>query len=179
MANHDQGCECVICAGGSYEELYKNIRDHISREGHAVIGIEDSDPSFAYTIGEYEINAPELLIFGLSGPNSTMILNHIVAVRRRRPEGQTFRHGERVNLGGKYPPIIMDATIRAATDYAIQACEYYKIPPELLRVQLVVAPDTNGRYPWESGCKAPYANIPTIWRPTLISPRSGGPRCND
>jgi hypothetical protein len=74
--------------------------------------------------------------------------------------GSAFADGELVKLGGKYPFKIIDADQRAHDEYTIQAGQYHDT--EDYRVQQVLIPDRNGRYPDDPECQQPYATVPVL-----------------
>jgi hypothetical protein len=68
--------------------------------------------------------------------------------------GRPFDHGEIVDLGGKFPVLVFDANEDALRDYTIQATEFFQTSD--YTVQQVVAPDTNGRFPYDPLCLPDY-----------------------
>ena len=142
------------------ERVGENVENDIRRCGRSVLCIvaEADARSFAYTIGNWLRGLPELLIIGtIKGA----LLNNLSQKLIER--GAAFEEGELVNLGGKFPVKIVTADQRAQRDYTIQAGQYHG--HEHYRVQQVLMPDRNGRFPDDPECQRPYSTLPVLRRP--------------
>ena len=142
------------------ERVGENVENDIRRCGRSVLCIvaEADARSFAYTIGNWIVGLPELLIIGTA---KGALLNDLSQMMIAR--GAAFADGELVNLGGKYPAKIIDADQRAQAGYTIQAGQYHG--HEHYRVQQVLMPDRNGRFPDDPECQRPYSTLPVLRRP--------------
>jgi hypothetical protein len=78
---------CVICDGGSFEELLSDQFVRIALEGCVMVAV-DSTPEWAYTIGlAHSFDHPELVVTGLPSASA----NHVLAaVVDRVREGERF-----------------------------------------------------------------------------------------
>jgi hypothetical protein len=65
-----------------------------------------------------------------------------------------------VEIGGKFPPKIIDASSFVKQFYTIQAGQFYGT--EDYSVQQVVFSDKSGKYPGDPDCEEPYASIPVF-----------------
>jgi hypothetical protein len=142
-------------------KLQHLIGNDIRRNGRSVlcIGAEDGSPAFAYTIGNAIEDLPELLMIG--GVCDSCAVNALDDLSQTMIErGSAFADGELVSLGAKYPVKIIDADQRARDEYTIQAGQYHDT--EDYRVQQVLIPDRNGRYPDDPECQRPYATVPVL-----------------
>jgi|SRR5262245_18014098 len=140
-----------------YRKLQKGIADDVRRERRSVLCIpgEEDSPSFAYTIGNWLLGLPELLIIGTTKGYLLNILSE-----KQIERGAAFEEGELVNLGGKFPVKIVTADQRAHREYTMQAGQY--LGTEDYVVQQVLACDRNGRLPDEPGCQPPYSMLPVL-----------------
>jgi len=146
--------------------MLAKVAEDIHRVGHSVMGIfpdkEEKKPGFFYTVGRHQKNLPELLmVVNLAGPQGMDILN---ALSRAQP----FTHGQLVDLGGKYPVLIIDATKPIVQkEYTRMVNAFYNTHD--YQVQQVLLPDPNGRFP-PDGLK-PYRDQPILgempWTPQL------------
>jgi len=69
-------------------------------------------------------------------------------------QNRPFVGGEKVDLGGKFPLMILDAGEEARQKYTIQVGQF--IGSDGYKVQQVVAPDPNGRFPDDPLCLPNY-----------------------
>lgn len=109
----------------------------------------DEGPAFAYTIGMFGLNHPELLIFDLSPETTLDVLNE---VGQRVLEGESFFPGMTIEIDGWDREIIVE-DVPNPGDIVLVANDYYRRPPEVSVpvIQLTYA-DDEGRYPWEPDC---------------------------
>jgi hypothetical protein len=139
------------------EAMMENIHKNIERHGHCIVGVPDDLRPFSYTVGNHDLELPELLFIDLtySESNATTILNRLAHIMRNERRA-AFRHGELVSLGGKFPLKIVDAGAAAKQEFTLFAGVYYGT--QLYRVQQVVLCDQEGRFPGDPKCEEPYAS---------------------
>jgi Domain of unknown function (DUF4262) len=148
-------------------QMWEEVSRGIEQNGRFIIQVfpraesgSKYDPindSFAYTIGNWTPRGlPELLLVGVSlGGHLAGVLNDLSEKMIARE--CAFADGELVNLGGKCPVCIIEASDSVKEKYTIQATTYqFGLN---YRVMQVVAPDRNGRFPWEEGCQEPYKSV--------------------
>jgi hypothetical protein len=140
-------------AKGSREVLC--VAPEVEATGEDAVG-------FSYTVGNSAHKLPEFLIIGYGGDRAAGLLHRLsdILIERARP----FFCGERVNLGGKFPVMILDAGEEARQKYTIQAGGF--IGSDDYKVQQVVAPDPNGRFPDDPLCLPGYS-VPLLRDNTL------------
>ena len=158
---HDDECDRPICTGEfDPTEFYSRITDIIEEHEQyiqAVLG-EVTRLAFGYTIGNTERGLPELLPVGnFSHSDLGFLLNGLGETMRKR--GRPFDNGEVVSYGGKRPVKIINAGTQAK-EYAIQVAEYYHT--DEYAIQQVLVPDQEGRFPGETGCAAPFSEVPVL-----------------
>lgn len=143
----------------------KQIEANILSHGQMVINIfpgSDADaPDFcwSYTIGNWRLKLPELVMFG--GDNSTMHWALNETGRRMRTANAPFADGVDVDLGGKHPVRIINATHpETRSKWTIQAGQFWR--DETYLVQQVLIPDELGRFPGNSECGKPYCHVPFL-----------------
>jgi hypothetical protein len=157
VRRHKDDCRCVICAGMSKDDFYRNIQDKISQYGQQLIGIFDSNPPFIYTIGNHEHGLPELLNVGLDPQVVGSALN---ALGRKMREDAKPLSGD-VNIGGQFSVRIIEATNKMVKDkYTIQVGHYYRT--HNYRVLQIIIPDPNGYWPTDPRCARPYTEQPLL-----------------
>jgi len=140
------------------QDFYNDIARDIARNKRSIICVAPDSPNdspFCYTIGNQQLDLPELLMF--VSPKAGGILN--VLSERMIERGRAFDDGELVDCGGKFPVRIINADERAKNEFTIQAGEVFGQDYE---VQQVLAPDRSGRFPGEPGCDAPYKDVPVL-----------------
>lgn len=122
-------------------------------------GSDDEGPPFAYTVGLFGLNHPELLIFGVSSHDASAILNEL-ADRVRK--GENLLAGQPITLED-WPYEIVPEEVPNPGEVVFEANRFYARPPEVsVPVLQLTYPDEEGRFPWDAG----YA-------PIEIQPRPG------
>jgi hypothetical protein len=115
-------------------------------------------PQHAYTIGLFQYDAPELIVFGLPFPTADGLLGTLGARLRR---GETFRHGQ--VLSDLYAPArwtLLD--VADAGRHLPEANGFLEPGPpgeRGLRAWQVVYPDPEGRWPWDRGSRVAHLPI--------------------
>jgi hypothetical protein len=147
-----------------WQELRETIRAHIAKHGRCiqVVGGTESDAPgtepFMYTIGNYALGFPELLIVGTDKAAFGSVLNRLSQMQIDRK--RAFDHEELVSIGGAFPFRIIDTGERGYKEYAYFARHYYK--SDTVEVRQVLLPDTKGRWPDTPDCDAPYREQPIL-----------------
>jgi Domain of unknown function (DUF4262) len=118
---------------------------------------DDDGPSFAYTIGLFDHNHPELLILGLPEETAARVLNMLGDLVRdgRVRTGRTLTPGQVITFD-EWPHRIIPEPVPNPGDIVFAANRYYH-RPNLYSVPVLQLSydDRDGRFPWESGYHTP------------------------
>jgi hypothetical protein len=139
-------------------KLDAGVLDDIRKRGRAIFNVCDDDQPFAYTIGNFIINLPELLLIGFLDGGGILhrLSTHMIMTGRPFEDGEIFTlagdSGRKVRL--------VRASSIARAEYTCAATRYAGY--EDYAVMQVVMGDDHGRYPGETGCQPPYCNIPVL-----------------
>jgi len=111
----------------------------------------DDDPDtttpFAYTVGLTAYDRPELLTAGLPPEVVHCLLNDLA--RRVYDTAERFTHGQRVSdLIADHDAIIIDGP---PTHDLLPGMAIARYGRHQIRLQQLVWPDQQGRFPWDSG----------------------------
>jgi len=151
-----------------------DIDDFLRRQQHltdtigwAVIHVlpTDDDPDtstpFAYTVGLTGHDYPELLIAGLPPEAAHGLLNDLAG--RVYDKAERFTHGQRISdLIAGYDAVIVEGVPIDEMPPGVAIARYGR---DQIRLQQVVWPDPQGRFPWDAGYDFnPHAQ-PLIARP--------------
>jgi hypothetical protein len=132
--------------------ILPRITADIKRCGQSVVFVGDGPASFYYTVGRAIRSLPELLLVAPLEPETGMRLLNALDKTMPAP----LPSGSKVDLGGRYPLIVLDATDPAAKDeFTCIASAYFG--EDDYRVQQVVMCDRKGHFPWDPACEARYA----------------------
>jgi Domain of unknown function (DUF4262) len=107
---------------------------------------------FAYTVGLFGMNHPELLIFGVSQETAGGVLNEL---------GERIRAGEDLVPGQlitfeRWPHKIIAEKVPNPGEIAFSANRFYQYPPFMsVPVLQLSYDDKAGRFPWEPDYSAP------------------------
>jgi len=150
-----------------FDDLRRRQDEHIDRVGWSVTMVmpTDDDPGtpFAYTVGLTGHDLPELIIAGLPPRVAHTLLNDLAGLVL--DQGLRFGHGQRISfLLAGYDAVIIDGP---ATDVLYPGAAYDRYGTDRVRLQQVVWPDPQGRFPWEPG----YAHDPRA-QPVIGQPDS-------
>jgi hypothetical protein len=150
------------------EDEWRRIRQqlavHIEKHGQCVqiVRLTKDDPPgakpFMYTIGNFHLGLPELLIIDTDKEIFADVLNRLGKIQRDRRKG--FEDEELVSVGGKFPLRIVDAGEIGRRQYATFVGIFYGT--QHYEVRQVLLPDTQGRWPDTPGCDPPYCNQPIL-----------------
>jgi hypothetical protein len=109
----------------------------------------DDGPPFAYTVGMFGLNHPELLIFDVDPETALAVLNEVSG---RVLEGDSFLPGMTLELDDWDRSILAEAVPNPG-DIVFVANDYYRRPAEVsVPVIQLTYPDDEGRFPWDPGC---------------------------
>lgn len=107
----------------------------------------DITTPFAYTVGLTAYDYPELLTAGLPPEVAHCLLNDLA--RRVYDRAEQFTHGQRVSdLIAGYDAIIIDGS---PTHDLLPGMAIARYGRHQIRLQQLVWPDQQGRFPWHSG----------------------------
>jgi hypothetical protein len=112
---------------------------------------QDSVP-FAYTVGLFGMNHPELLIFGVSQETAGGVLNEL---GDRIRAGEDLLPGQLVTFE-RWPHKIVPEDVPNPGEIVLSANRFYSRPAELsVPVLQLTYDDKAGRFPWNPGYAAP------------------------
>lgn len=113
---------------------------------------DDGGPPFAYTIGLFGLDHPELLIFGLPPGPSAQVLN---AFGERIRRGENLVPGQVYTLSG-FHHMFMVEEVPNPGEIALGANDFYRRPPEhSVPLFQLGYDDGQGRFPWDEGYPVP------------------------
>lgn len=130
----------------------KRLRMLMAQYGWVVqyVGEGEGECEFAYTVGLYQFNHPEFIIFGIPPTLSRALLNDM---GRRVRDGGTFTHGQVVSdLVRGFDTCLVE--VINSRDHLTVANAIAEHPPEFALPALqVVYPDAAHLWPWEVGSR--------------------------
>lgn len=101
---------------------------------------------FAYTVGLTAHDYPELITAGLPPEVAHSLLNDLA--RRVYDKAERFTHGQRISdLIAGYDAIIIDGP---PTDELLPGMAIKRYGRDQIRLQQLVWPDQQGRFPWDN-----------------------------
>lgn len=130
---------------GFYDDVAKNIRE----TGRSII----VTVGWSYTIGNYLRGLPEILALGNVDPRQLSGMLNALS-EKMIARGYQFTDNESVDLGGKFPVVMIEAGYIAKRDFTIQAGQFFR--HDDYSVLQAVLCDPAGRYPWDEGCRQEY-----------------------
>lgn len=139
------------------EDFYAKAERNIRETGRAVLYVAAA-PVFAYTIGNSLRNLPELIVFGISPGDSTMLLNAWSNLMIKR--GASFGDGEMVRFdefSDALPCRAMRCDGLAKLRYSIQIGQVLGIDDRAYDLMQMLVPDKFGVFPDDPRCDPPYA----------------------
>lgn len=117
-------------------------------------GAESAEPPFAYTVGLFGLGHPELLVLGISPRDTAAILNDLGV---RIKAGATLLPGELVTFD-QWPHRIIPETVPNPGEIVLESNRFYHRPDQhSVPVLQLSYDDIEGRFPWEDGYAAPWA----------------------
>ncbi|WP_326564439.1 DUF4262 domain-containing protein [Micromonospora peucetia] len=132
------------------DDFLRRQEEIIEATGWAVTHVlpTDDDPvPFAYTVGLTAHDYPELITAGLPPEVAHSLLNDLV--RRVHDKAERFTHGQRISdLIAGYDAIVIDGP---PTDELLPAMAINRYGRDQIRLQQLVWPDQQGRFPWDNG----------------------------
>jgi Domain of unknown function (DUF4262) len=144
--------------------LAKQDRD-ITAVGWAVTGVlpHGDEAPYAYTIGLTALTAPELVITGLHHDIAHALLNDMAA--RAHHDGERWRHHDRVaDLLAGFDAAVINGT---ANDLITPGTANARYGAQRVRLQQIVWPDPDSRFPWDAGYRYPPTTQPLLTAATL------------
>lgn len=135
---------------GADEVILRNVRKH----GCHIMGIEDADPPFAFSIGLFlNYGHPELIIFGQSAGTAQAI---ITLIRDQVAAGHQFVDGDVSDemLENGYKLGFLQVPVGIYPRYLGTAIWFYGKTRLQFPCLQVVWQDVNRRFPWETDCSA-------------------------
>ncbi|MET7968757.1 DUF4262 domain-containing protein [Micromonospora sp. NPDC005305] len=147
-----------------FDGVLRRQTEIIDRVGWAVTLVlpTDRDPdnfsAFAYTVGLTAHNYPELLIAGLDPATSQALLNDLAG--RVYDKAERFHHGQRIgDLIAGYDAVVVAGD---PTDQLHPGAAFGRYGRDRVRLQQIVWPDPDARFPWDSGYTYPSQVQPLI-----------------
>ena len=143
MSNPEHDPDCLCCRVGP-EAALQHERELRARFPHIVIGVADNPP-FAYSVGLWNNNLPELIVQGMTGRQAMQTINLVAAWMEHEnivPEDGSI-HDDPFTLPTKFIRVserVIDDMMRK-TSQAERAISRY---PYALQI---VWPDREGRFP--------------------------------
>lgn len=111
-----------------------------------------NEPPFAYTVGLFGMDHPELVIFGLPPDLAVVVLNDL---GERIRAGETLLPGQIITFG-EWPHRIIPEAVPNPGDIVFAANDFYRRPDEFsVPVLQLSYDDPAGSFPWEDGYAAP------------------------
>ena len=108
----------------------------------------DDGPPFAYTVGLFGMNHPELLIFGVSPESAATVLN---TLGYRVIAGESLLPGMEIEIEG-WDRRIVPEVVHNPGEIVFSANDFYQRPDEYsVPVLQLSYTDDEGRFPWEEG----------------------------
>lgn len=112
------------------QKIMRDTAANIKKHGQSVVyvgAVAESDIPFHYTVGRTKRGLPELLLTGPTDPETGMRL--LNALDRLMPT--VLPSGSFVNVGGKYPVLLLDATDPSTKEeYTCLVSTFYAGDPE-------------------------------------------------
>lgn len=157
--NDEETCDCESCRNG-HEAFVARMREIISESGHGVMTVHDdahdAAQPFTYTIGLTLRGLPELLMVG---PNPNEAFRFVNLVARIQPyDGLRSEEMFLASVSGsdaKHPVYVSEIEDRETKDRFTRQVGVV-LGVDDWRVQHLIAPDRQGRFPWDEGCEEPY-----------------------
>ena len=113
---------------------------------------DDDEVPFAYTVGLFGMNHPELLIFGVSPDTARLVLNHLGGSVRR---GAEVIPGQILEIE-TWPRRIIPEHVPNPGQILFTANHFYKRPDDHSVPALQLSyDDDHGRFPWDAGFLQP------------------------
>lgn len=112
----------------------------------------DDRPPFAYTIGLFGLNHPELLMVGVPPNVASVVLG---ALGQRIRAGENLMPGSLITLD-EWPRRIIPEEVPNPGEIVLWSNDFYQRPPEhSVPVLQLTYDDAAGRFPWDDGYARP------------------------
>lgn len=135
------------CVGA--QSARKMIAENVSEGRWSIVAVASDgvSPSFIYSVGLHSLGYPELIIIGLNPKIGHDIINNCAELMKSN--GSQFESGSFVENLANLPLAILDANDLGKMEYAVQGFNFYR--HWNFKLQQLVMPDVNKRYPWQEG----------------------------
>jgi Domain of unknown function (DUF4262) len=142
-------------------EFLERLCRIMDRHGWATRCVEGGPrgPRHAYTVGLFQHDEPELIVFGMPFAAADRLLGTLAG---RIRGGARFTHGQVLDIVGP-PGRVMLLDVADTTQYLPDAVGFIEPPPpgvQALRAWQVVYPDPMDRWPWQPGSQV--ADLPVL-----------------
>lgn len=129
------------------------ITQIVRQDGWAVqyVNGEGTTPPFAYTVGLFGLNHPELIVFGLDYSSAIGLLNYMGTKVR---EGDDLLHGDVVLWEGTDTRVRIEVLPNPA-ELIFTANRFYQRPDEASVPAFQLTWDVNGAFPGQPGYSKP------------------------
>ena len=112
----------------------------------------DDRPPFAYTIGFFGLNHPELLMVGIPPDVASEVLG---TLGRRIRAGESLMPGSLITFDD-WPHRVIPEEVPNPGEIVLWANDFYQRPPEhSVPVLQLTYDDDSGRFPWDDGYATP------------------------
>jgi hypothetical protein len=133
--------------------IQETISSHVNQYGLAIQCVyptaEEDVPFFMYTIGMTNIGAAEVIVFGLIPDIMMDVINELyVDIKEGRVDKKTEIFNDMLSV----PVLSHVVDKKSASEYGVQAFEYYKQRGMTPTFRQLIWPDANGVYPHQEGC---------------------------
>lgn len=157
-----------------YERIRKHLEEVISRLGMAVQPVlaSETNPHFAYTVGQHSKGLPELIVFGIPPHPAASLLHQLAAhVEAEHAAGRTIGPGLVDLEGYQMATALIEVPAVAAREYATHADSRSNGQARFLQA---VWPDQAGLYPWQHGFDERYRESQVVLGPPLEGAAGAG-----
>lgn len=149
----------------SIESILIDIEGRLAGGRWKVIGVMgDAETSpMCYTVGLHSLGYPELIMVGLSLDTGQNILND--AAQQVIDSGSARQTGNVFDKVANLPLIVVEVEDdELRSEYTAMASHYYGTDP--YRLQQIVMPDSNGKFPWDEGVDEHFLKVqPLLGKP--------------
>lgn len=144
----------------SIDAVFNKIKDSVQSGHWMVIGVGASHsedyPHYCYTVGLHSHGLPEIILFGLPMETGQSILN--TAADQVLNNGTALPHGTQLDKVASKPLVLVDVP-ESEKKYELtnMVRQYYRSTN--YRLQQLVMPDKQGRFPWQKSVDPKFLRI--------------------
>jgi hypothetical protein len=114
--------------------------------------VKEGRPAFAYTVGLFGLDHPELLVFGVDVDTAFNLLNHLGEQVRA---GADLMPGQMLTFA-EWPHRVVPERVPNPGEIVFRANDYYRRHDEdSVPLLQLTYDDVDGRFPWDDGYAAP------------------------